>query len=354
MIEYFVRPMAGIRTAITFDELVAYRTQRGMRLPHPPAGRGRRADRRRARSTCRRPARARSGCVAAVQVHPHRPAHAGQDADRYGTTATCRSSRWRSPTRSPSRSGISMPTCVQVDEANLPGSPDEWQWARRGDQPRARRREDGAGACICASATTAASRSRRARWARLIGLPQRAARRSHRDGDSRIGRPRSWRCSATCGPEIGFGLGVVDIKSTEIETADADRPRDRARRTLLGPGRIKYVHPGLRLLDAQAHHRRRQDPRAGAGARSPSRTRGLRDEQLPSYCAPVRIATITPVLAGLNPSRANRSLTRERAHQGGEQPVDRAHRARRAADRAGEALGRKISAKQIGIASAMK
>src|SRR5688500_15369449 len=28
MIEYFVRPMAGIRTAITFGELVAYRQQR--------------------------------------------------------------------------------------------------------------------------------------------------------------------------------------------------------------------------------------------------------------------------------------------------------------------------------------
>ena len=30
MIEYFVRPMAGIRTAMRFDELVAYRAQRGM------------------------------------------------------------------------------------------------------------------------------------------------------------------------------------------------------------------------------------------------------------------------------------------------------------------------------------
>ena len=43
MIEYFVRPMAGVRTAITFDELVAYRSQRGMGFrTRPPAvvGRG--------------------------------------------------------------------------------------------------------------------------------------------------------------------------------------------------------------------------------------------------------------------------------------------------------------------------
>src|ERR1700741_370203 len=38
MIEYFVRPMAGMRTASTFDELVAYRSQRGMGFrTRPPA-----------------------------------------------------------------------------------------------------------------------------------------------------------------------------------------------------------------------------------------------------------------------------------------------------------------------------
>src|SRR5512132_4274185 len=30
MIEYFVRPMSGMRSAITFDELVTYRSQPGM------------------------------------------------------------------------------------------------------------------------------------------------------------------------------------------------------------------------------------------------------------------------------------------------------------------------------------
>jgi 5-methyltetrahydropteroyltriglutamate--homocysteine methyltransferase len=38
MIEYFVRPMEGMRTAITFDELVTYRSQRGMGFrTRPPA-----------------------------------------------------------------------------------------------------------------------------------------------------------------------------------------------------------------------------------------------------------------------------------------------------------------------------
>src|SRR5213078_1543328 len=38
MIDYFVRPMDGIRTAIRFDELTAYRAQRGMGFrTRPPA-----------------------------------------------------------------------------------------------------------------------------------------------------------------------------------------------------------------------------------------------------------------------------------------------------------------------------
>ncbi len=42
---------------------------------------------------------------------------------------------------------------------------------------------------------------------------------------------------------IGFGLGVIDIKRTEIESADSiARAIERAEK-ILGKGRIKYVHP---------------------------------------------------------------------------------------------------------------
>ena len=38
MIEYLVRPLAGVRTGVTFDELVEYRAQRGMGFrTRPPA-----------------------------------------------------------------------------------------------------------------------------------------------------------------------------------------------------------------------------------------------------------------------------------------------------------------------------
>jgi 5-methyltetrahydropteroyltriglutamate--homocysteine methyltransferase len=43
--------------------------------------------------------------------------------------------------------------------------------------------------------------------------------------------------------EIGFGLGVVDIKQTEVESADQiARAIERSEKTL-GRGRVKYIHP---------------------------------------------------------------------------------------------------------------
>jgi len=43
--------------------------------------------------------------------------------------------------------------------------------------------------------------------------------------------------------EIGMGVGVIDIKRTEIESAeDVARAIERAEKTL-GAGRVRYVHP---------------------------------------------------------------------------------------------------------------
>ncbi|MFO1269347.1 MAG: hypothetical protein U1F67_22890 [Rubrivivax sp.] len=44
-------------------------------------------------------------------------------------------------------------------------------------------------------------------------------------------------------PEIGLGLGVVDIKVTDVESAEAvARAIDRAEK-VLGAGRVRYIHP---------------------------------------------------------------------------------------------------------------
>ena len=131
MIEYFVRPMDGVTQRFSFDELIAYRSSSGMKFRTRPPG------------TVIGPighgsldlplacARAQGARDQAVQVHRHRPAHAGQDADRPALPRHARRSRTRSPTCSRRRSRHLDADVVQIDEANLPGHPDEWEWAAR-------------------------------------------------------------------------------------------------------------------------------------------------------------------------------------------------------------------------------
>ena len=68
-------------------------------------------------------------------------------------------------------------------------------------------------------------------------------------------------------PDIGIGLGVVDIKDNGVETPDeiaggSSAPSGAGR----GPRPLRPS--GLRLLDAEAQRRRRQNARPGPGTGS--------------------------------------------------------------------------------------
>ena len=65
--------------------------------------------------------------------------------------------------------------------------------------------------------------------------------------------------------EIGLGIGVIDIKDNEIESAEIVARRIELAVKLLGPGRVRYVHPdcGFWML-----------PRSAADAKMRSLVRG--------------------------------------------------------------------------------
>ncbi|MFP6692830.1 MAG: hypothetical protein VB875_07425, partial [Pirellulales bacterium] len=44
-------------------------------------------------------------------------------------------------------------------------------------------------------------------------------------------------------PELGLGIGVIDIKDNEVETPDTVAARIEDAANQLGVDRIKYVHP---------------------------------------------------------------------------------------------------------------
>ena len=240
MIEYFVRPLAGIRTAITFDELVAYRAQRGMGFrTRPPAvvegpiGSGT-LDLPQA---CARARRLASRPFKFTLTGPHMLAktlvdkHYKSVPDLAMAIALALAEQVRHLDAD----------VVQIDEANLPGSPDEWPWAADAMNQVLDAVKTVPAVHLCFGNYGGQSIQKGA-WAQLLSYLN-ALHADHIVVETAHRAPDELAVFRGLRPEIGLGLGVVDIKSTEIESADAiARSLERAEADL-GRDRVKYINP---------------------------------------------------------------------------------------------------------------
>ncbi|MBX3029258.1 MAG: cobalamin-independent methionine synthase II family protein [Chloroflexi bacterium] len=240
MIEYFVRPMSGVRREIGLEEWLAFRDTPGMSFRARPAaivdgplGAGT-LD---LLSACERAQGLATRPLKFTLTGPHMLAktlldrHYGDRAELALAIADVLAAQVRHLTAD----------VIQVDEANLPGSPDEWPWAL-----------EAINRVLDAVTTTAAvhlcfgnyggQSIQRGDWAKLMdylnGLhaDHIVMENAHRPPDE-LAAFRDLR------PDIGLGLGVVDIKRTEIESADTiARSIERADQ-VLGVGRVRWIHP---------------------------------------------------------------------------------------------------------------
>jgi len=240
MIEYFVRPMAGMRTAITFDELLAYRSQPGMGFrTRPPAvvdgviGAGT-LDLPRA---CARARRLTSRPFKFTLTGPHMLAKSVIDK------------HYRSVPDLAMAIGDALADqvrhldadVVQVDEANLPGSPDEWQWAAAAINRVLDAVKTTPAVHLCFGNYGGQS-IQKGSWDNLINYLN-ALHVDHVVMETAHRPPEELAAFRKLRPEIGLGLGVIDVKSTVIESADQIARSIERAETLMGRGRICYVHP---------------------------------------------------------------------------------------------------------------
>jgi 5-methyltetrahydropteroyltriglutamate--homocysteine methyltransferase len=240
MIEYFVRPLAGIRTDITFDELVAYRAQRGMGFrTRPPAV----VDGPISSGTldlahpCARAKRLASRPFKFTITGPHMLAktlvdhHYKSLPDLANAIADALAEQVRHLDAD----------VVQLDEANLPGSPDEWKWAAASINRVLDAVKTVPAVHLCFGNYGGQS-IQKGTWGKLIDylndlhVDHIVMENAHRPAEE-LAAFRDLR------PEIGFGLGVVDVKSTEVETASAIARAIERAESVIGAGRIRYVHP---------------------------------------------------------------------------------------------------------------
>ena len=240
MIEYFVRPMAGIRTAITFAELVEYRSQRGMgfRTRPPgvvdgPVGSGL-LD---LPTACNRAAQLATHPFKFTITGPHMLAKTLVDR-HYKNLPDLAFAIADALAEQVEHCDADV---IQLDEANLPGNPDEWRWAADAMNRVLDAVKTKPAVHLCFGNYGGQS-IQKGTWNKLIDylnalhVDHIVMENAHRPVEE-LAAFRDLR------PEIGMGLGVIDIKATEVETPDQIARAIERAEGVMGEGRIKYIHP---------------------------------------------------------------------------------------------------------------
>ena len=240
MIEYFVRPMGGVRTEVSFRELLDYRNQPGMRFRLRPPGV---VDGPVGSGTldlpgaCARARRLAQKPLKFTLTGPHMLAKTLVDR-HYRDTAALAAAIGDALAEQVAHCEADV---IQVDEANLPGSPDEWKWAAAAINKVLDKVKTRAAVHLCFGNYGGQS-IQKGTWNKLIDylnalhVDHVVMENTHRPVEE-LAAFRNLR------PEIGMGLGVVDIKRTDVESADdVARAIERAEKAI-GPGRVRYIHP---------------------------------------------------------------------------------------------------------------
>jgi 5-methyltetrahydropteroyltriglutamate--homocysteine methyltransferase len=130
---------------------------------------------------------------------------------------------------------------VQIDEANIPGNPDEWRWAATAINRVLDAVKSTPALHLCFG-NYGGQTVQKGEWSKLIDLLN-ALHVDHIVMETAHRPPEELTVFRDLRPDIGFGLGVIDIKSTVIESADAIAQRIERAENIIGAGRVRYIHP---------------------------------------------------------------------------------------------------------------
>jgi 5-methyltetrahydropteroyltriglutamate--homocysteine methyltransferase len=240
MIEYFVRPMQGVRYGMSFDEVMAYRALPGMRFRTRPPGV---VDGPVASGTLDLPGACQRAKVLAT--HPFKFTVTGP----HMLAKTLLDRHYRDPAQLAHAIADVLAEqvrhldadVVQLDEANLPGHPEEWEWAASALNRVLDAVQTTPAVHLCFGNYGGQS-VQSGTWDSLLNYLN-ALHADHVVLECAHRPPEEIDVFKALKPEIGFGLGVIDIKATEVESADeVARAIERAEKTL-GAGRVRYIHP---------------------------------------------------------------------------------------------------------------
>ncbi len=240
MIEYFVQPMDGFRTEIKFSELLDYREQQGMNFRRrPPAvvdgpitsgGLDLPGACETARLLTTKP-------LKFTLTGPHMLAKTVVDK-YYGDVVAVADAIADVLADQVRHCHADV---VQLDEANLPGHPDEWEWASASIN-KVLDAVPGLGAVHLCFGNYGGQTIQQGSWDKMLSYLN-ALHVDHIVMENAHRPVEELAAFKELRAEIGMGLGVVDIKRTDIESADSIAKQLEHAASILGDGRIKYIHP---------------------------------------------------------------------------------------------------------------
>lgn len=240
MIEYFIRPLGGIRTTIGLADADEFSRMAEMRFRSRPAG-------------------VVEGPITAGSLDLLTPCHRARSLTKTRLKFTVTGPHMLARTlldrhyRDPAALCLALADVlaeqigrleadvVQIDEANIPGRPEEAAWAvpAINRMLSAVRGEKAVHVCF---GNYGGQTIQKGTWAKLTGFMNglqvdHVVLEMARRDSAEIEFLKELR------PNLAIGLGVVDIKTTVVESSsEIARRIERAERTL-GRGRVRYVHP---------------------------------------------------------------------------------------------------------------
>jgi 5-methyltetrahydropteroyltriglutamate--homocysteine methyltransferase len=246
MIEYFIRPMKNIRSAVTRADIEEFARQEGMGFRSEPAGvvegpidegtLNLARDYRRARACTKSP-------LKFTLTGPHM------------LSKTLMDHHYRSKPELAMAIAQALakqvkdldPQVLQVDEANLTGHPDEGVWAAAAINavldaiPDTRHPRPERAVHLCFGNYGGQS-IQKGEWKKLIAFLN-ALHADHVVLEFAFRGYEELIYFKELRPEIGIGLGVIDIKTNVVESPDLVAKRIEQAGKILAVERIKYVHP---------------------------------------------------------------------------------------------------------------
>ena len=247
MIDYFLRPLAGIRSLVGRSDTEAFRRQNWMQFRRKPAG-------------------VVEGAIGEGSLNLHDDCAVAVGAaggpfkftitSPYMLARTLLDRHYRDCEKllmaiagvlAAQVAGLAC-DCLQIDEANIPGNPADGPMAAAAinrvlDSFKARR------AVHLCFGNYGGQTIQKGEWRALVSFLN-ALHVDHLVLEMAHRPPDELHALKDVDPGIRLGIGVVDVKVNHIETAGEIAQRLECAEKVLGPGRVAWIHPdcGLWML----------------------------------------------------------------------------------------------------------